>query len=228
MSATSPPHVSESAILRRGLGVIGRAIRTRPRSFAVALVGAVLYGVTTVGQAEVLGEVTDRVIFPALEQGRVATAALVGAVAAIVAVAVAKIIGIVLRRVAASHMQYGLQATYRRRVTAQYLRLPLSWHRRHSTGALLSNANADVESMFWVIAPLPLSIGVVVMVVVTVVALLLTDLWLALVGLAMIPSVAALNWRYNRVVRGSSHPRPAAAGRGLGGGAREHRRGRRW
>ena len=191
-----------AAVLRRGLGVIARAIRTQPRSFAVALVGATLYGVTTVAQAEVLGEVTDRVILPALEAGEVARGALVAAVTAICAVAAVKIVGIVLRRVAASHMQYGLQATYRRRVTAQYLRLPLSWHRRHRTGELLSNANADVESMFWVIAPLPLSIGVVVMVAVTVVTLLLTDLWLALVGLLMIPSVYALNWRYNRAVQG--------------------------
>ena len=44
-------------------------------------------------------------------------------------------------------MSYRLQADYRRRVTRQYLRLPLSWHQRHPTGQLLSNANSDVEAV---------------------------------------------------------------------------------
>ena len=65
-------------------------------------------------------------------------------------------------------MQYRLQANYRRRVTRQYLRLPLSWHQQHPTGQLLSNANADVEATWFPIAPLPMAVGVVVMLVVAV------------------------------------------------------------
>ena len=62
------------------------------------------------------------------------------------AVALLKAVGIVGRRLGAGVMQYRLQARYRRAVTRQYLRLPLSWHQRHPTGQLLSNANADVEA----------------------------------------------------------------------------------
>jgi ABC-type multidrug transport system fused ATPase/permease subunit len=58
---------------------------------------------------------------------------------------------------------YNLGATYRRRVTRQYLRLPLAWHHRHPSGQLLSNANSDVESMWNVFQPLPMAFGVVVM-----------------------------------------------------------------
>ena len=76
------------------------------------------------------------------------------------AVAVLKVVGIVGRRLGAGIMQYRLQATYRRRVTRQYLRLPLSWHQRHPTGQLLSNANADVEATWFPIAPLPFAVGV--------------------------------------------------------------------
>ena len=50
-------------------------------------------------------------------------------------------------------MSYRLQADYRRRVTGQYLRLPLSWHQRHPTGQLLSNANSDVEATWFFVAP---------------------------------------------------------------------------
>ena len=68
-------------------------------------------------------------------------------------------------------MSYRLQADYRRRVTRQYLRLPLSWHQRHPTGQLLSNANSDVEASWFFVAPLPFACGALVMIAITVVAL---------------------------------------------------------
>ena len=68
-------------------------------------------------------------------------------------------------------MSYRLQADYRRRVTGQYLRLPLSWHQRHPTGQLLSNANSDVEASWFFVAPLPFACGALVMIAITVVAL---------------------------------------------------------
>jgi ATP-binding cassette, subfamily B, bacterial len=60
---------------------------------------------------------------------------------------------VVGRRLGAYTAQYGLQALFRRRVTRKYLELPIEWHRRHSTGELLSNANADIEAAFFIAAP---------------------------------------------------------------------------
>ncbi len=62
-------------------------------------------------------------------------------------------VGVIIRRGYATVTQYRLQARYRRSVSRQYLRLPLAWHRRHPTGQLLSNANADVEAAFAIFAP---------------------------------------------------------------------------
>ena len=62
-------------------------------------------------------------------------------------------------------MQYRMQARSRRDVTRQYLRLPLAWHHRHPTGQLLSNASADVEAAWAPLAPLPMAVGVIVMLV---------------------------------------------------------------
>jgi len=95
-------------------------------------------------------------------------------------------------------MQYRLQATYRRRVTRAYLRLPMSWHQAHPTGELLSNANADVEAAWWPIAPLPMAVGVVVMVIGALAFLVSTDPVLALVGCVVFPGVAILNVVYSR------------------------------
>ncbi len=84
---------------------------------------------------------------------------------ALLGVSLLRVVGIFGRRLGAGYMQYRLQAAYRRRVTRRYLRLPLSWHHRHATGTLLSNANSDVEAAWYPIAPLPFAVGTLVMLV---------------------------------------------------------------
>ncbi|MGI8628288.1 MAG: ABC transporter ATP-binding protein, partial [Geodermatophilaceae bacterium] len=187
-------------VLRRGFRLIGQAIRSQPRIFAVALIGSALFGVMSVGSAYVVGAVAGRVILPAFEQGRVTTAALALSVVAIVGVAVLKILGIIGRRLFAGIMQYRLQADYRRQVTRQYLRLPLSWHQQHPTGQLLSNANSDVEAAWFFVAPLPFACGALLMLVITIVALFLTDPVLAIVGGVVIPLVFVVNIAYSKVM----------------------------
>ncbi|MQA83487.1 MAG: ATP-binding cassette domain-containing protein [Streptosporangiales bacterium] len=186
------------ATLRRGLRVLGVAIRAEPRVFTVAVIGSALYGLTTVASAWVLGRVTEQVVLPAFREGGATTAALLGAAVAILAVALLKVLGIIARRIYAGIMQFRLQARDRKQVTQQYLRLPLSWHHRHPTGELLSNANADVEAAWMPIAPLPLAVGVLVMLVAAAGAMVLTDLVLAVVGFCIFPAIAVLNLVYQR------------------------------
>src|SRR3954447_4101040 len=168
--------------------------------FTLAVLGSSLYAGTTVASAYVIGGITDRVILPSFADGRTTAGALALAATAIVAVAVLKVLGIIGRRLFAGIMSYRLQADYRRRVTGQYLRLPLSWHQRHPTGQLLSNANSDVESSWFFVSPLPFACGALVMIAITVVALLLTDPLLAVVGLVVFPLVFAVNAVYSQVM----------------------------
>jgi ATP-binding cassette, subfamily B, bacterial len=189
---------SEPYTLRRGLFVLGQGIRQAPRMFTLAVVGSALYGVMTAGSAWALGRVISTVITPSFRSGRVDAGDLARGAGLLAAVALLLVIGVVVRRVAAGTVMYDLGAIYRRRVTAQYLRLPLAWHSRHPTGQLLSNANADVEATFQVFAPLPMAIGVVVMLVVAAGAMLLADPVLAMVGLAVFPAVFAVNVVFQR------------------------------
>jgi ABC-type multidrug transport system fused ATPase/permease subunit len=189
---------SEPYTLRRGLFVLGQGIRRAPRMFTVAVVGSALYGVMTAGSAWALGRVTRDVITPSFRRGQVDGGDLARGAALLAGVALLLVVGVIVRRVAAGTVMYDLGAIYRRRVTAQYLRLPLAWHSRHPTGQLLSNANADVEATFQVFAPLPMAIGVVVMLVVAAAAMLLADPVLALVGLAVFPAVFAVNVVFQR------------------------------
>ncbi|UGQ10091.1 ABC transporter ATP-binding protein/permease [Yinghuangia sp. ASG 101] len=190
--------MTDKDVLRRGMRVLGVAIREEPRIFAAAVGASAVYGATTVASALVLGQVTDRVVVPAFRDGDTTTGALVATFLAVFGVAVLKALSIVGRRLWAGIMQYRLQATYRRRVTRQYLRLPLAWHHRHPTGALLSNANADVEAAWYPIAPLPMATGVVVMLVLAAASMLVTDWALALVGFVVFPAIFLLNVAYQR------------------------------
>jgi ATP-binding cassette subfamily B protein len=190
----------QKRVVRRGLQHVGRAISEQPRIFTLAVLGSSLYGGMTVASAYVIGGITDRVLLPAFDHGATTAGALSLAALAIIVVAVLKILGILGRRLFAGIMSYRLMADYRRRVTGQYLRLPLSWHQRHPTGQLLSNANSDVESSWYFVSPLPFACGALVMIAVTVGALVLTDPLLAVVGLVVFPLVFVLNAVYSQVM----------------------------
>ncbi|MGY1772350.1 ABC transporter ATP-binding protein [Blastococcus sp. SYSU D00813] len=188
------------AVVRRGLRHIGLAVREQPGMFSLAVAASSLYGATTVASAYVIGGITDRVVLPAFDEGSTTGAALTLSAVVVLGVALLKIVGILGRRLFAGIMGYRLQADYRRRVTGQYLRLPLSWHQRHPTGQLLSNANSDVEAAWFFVSPLPFAVGAIVMIAITVGALLVTDPLLAVIGLVVFPAVFLVNVVYSQVM----------------------------
>ena len=184
--------------LRDGFAVLGVAIRREPWIFTLSTLGSVLFGALTVADAWVLGWSTDHVVLPAFDTGEIRPGGLLTILALFVAVAILRAVGIVARRLGAGVMQYRMQAHYRRDVTRQYLRLPMSWHQQHPTGQLLSNANSDVEAAWAPIAPLPMAVGTVAMMVIAVGQMLFTDPVLAGVGLLVFPIVILTNVVYQR------------------------------
>ncbi|PRX62705.1 ABC-type multidrug transport system fused ATPase/permease subunit [Nonomuraea fuscirosea] len=187
-----------SAVMRQGLRVLGVAIRTEKAVFTLAVTASALYGGMTVASAWALGWATQNVVLTSFTAGDVTTGALWTGVLLIFGTALLKAIGVAGRRILAGVMQYRMQARSRRDVTKQYLRLPLSWHHRHPTGQLLSNASADAEAAWAPLAPLPMAVGVIVMLVTAAIAMLFTDLVLALVGFLIFPAIAVLNLVYQR------------------------------
>ncbi len=174
-----PKVPSKGSVTRRGFAVLRVAIWEEPWVFTWSVLASALYGAMTVADGWALGWSTDHVIRPALERGDTTFGAVASLISLFLGIAVLRAIGVVGRRVGAGVMQYRLQATYRRRVTRQYLKLPLEWHHKHPTGQLLSNANADVESTWYPIAPLPMAVGVIAMLAFATVAMFAADPWLA-------------------------------------------------
>ncbi|MEV0584884.1 ABC transporter ATP-binding protein [Nonomuraea sp. NPDC050310] len=184
--------------MRDGLRVLGVAIRAEKLVFSAAVLASALYGGMTVASAWALGWATEHAVLPAFDRGEVTSGALWTGVLLIMGTALAKAIGIAGRRIWAGMMQYNMQARSRRDVTKQYLRLPLAWHHRHPTGQLLSNASSDAEAAWAPLAPLPMAVGVVVMLFTAAIAMLVTDPVLALVGFLIFPAIAVLNLVYQR------------------------------
>lgn len=185
-------------VLRRGLRVLGVAIREQPYLFSVAVAGSVLFGALIVASAYVVGWVVGEVAVPAIEHGRIDGGGLALAVAALLGLSALRVTSMAARRLGAGYMQYRLQAAYRRRVTRHYLRMPVAWHHRHATGTLLSNANSDVEATWFPIAPLPFAVGTAVMLVGAIGTVFVTDPALGLVALGVFPALLGLNVFYTR------------------------------
>ncbi|MBO1754316.1 ABC transporter ATP-binding protein [Allobranchiibius sp. CTAmp26] len=189
------------------LRIIGVGFRREPRPLAVAVLGSFVYGVMTVFTARVIGHLVGTIVTPAVRVHQITSAQIWTIVWELGIVVLLNAIGVVCRRVGAGMAYYNLIAHYRRQVTRQYLRLPLAWHHRHPSGQLLSNANADVEATWSIFQPLPLALGVVVMLVVGVVEMLRIDVWLALIGVLVFPTLFAVN----AVFRSKMSPRATRA-----------------
>lgn len=185
-----------------GFAVLWVAIKREPWVFTLSTIGSLLFGALTVADAWVLGWSTDHVVLPAFRDGEIGAGLLWAVLGLFVGVAILRAVGIVARRLGAGVMQYRMQAHTRRAVTRQYLSLPMSWHQKHPTGELLSNANSDVEAAWGPIAPLPMAVGTVAMMVIAVVQMLFADLVLAIVGLLVFPLVIATNVVYQRLAQG--------------------------
>lgn len=182
----------------RGLRVVATGARQEPWTFAAAVLGSALYGAGTAGSGWLLGRITDHTLTPAFAAGHISGGALARAGGLLSLVALLTAVGVVGRRAAAGITMYRLQARYRRALTRQYLRLPLEWHHRHPAGQLLSNANADVEATWQVFAPLPMALGVLVMLFVAGVAMFMADVVLGAIGIVVLPLVFVANAFYQR------------------------------
>jgi len=186
------------SVVRRSLTLIGRGLRDESRVYFWAVLSSGIFGALTVFVARAVGWATDTVVIPAFSgdtaaQGRWWVAGLV-----LFGIALALALTVAARRIIAGLGYANLQARHRTRVTRQYLRLPISWHRQHPAGQLLSNANSDVEAATNVFNPLPFALGVVVMLFVAFVSLLSVDPWITLAAFTIIPIVVVVNAVFQR------------------------------
>jgi ATP-binding cassette subfamily B protein len=192
----------EGSIARRGARLLWGYVRANPRPFLISITGAVIYAAAAVGTTVALGRITNEVIVPSFETGRVSGGTVVAAGAVLVIIGLVRASTIVLRRYFAAMLTYRTQAAWRRQLCSTYLEVPLRYHRRTPTGQLLAHADADIMAATEVINPLPFSIGVVTLVVVAVISLATVDWMLMAVAVLLFPILALVNRLYTNRVEG--------------------------
>ena len=89
-------------MLSRGLRLIGRFVSWHPRPFIRAVFGAAMFASAIIASAYVIGRITDELVIPVLDGGEPVNGRVLPAVAAVLAVALWKATGIILRRFGAS------------------------------------------------------------------------------------------------------------------------------
>jgi len=191
--------VEQESVMRRGFRVVWSYVRMHPLPFAVAVSSAAIYAGATVASAYVLGRVTDLVLVPAFHGGVSGSSIALGA-GAVMMVALVRSFGIVFRRFFAGLTAARVQASLRIVVVDHYRRLPMAFHRSKPAGELIAHTESDVTTATDVLHPLPYSSAVVLLVIFAVVSLILTDPFLAAIGLAILPLLTILNHFYSAAV----------------------------
>jgi ABC-type multidrug transport system fused ATPase/permease subunit len=205
--------VTTPSVTRRGLRQVGGFIRLHPGPFTVSVVGSATFAGFTVLATVVLGQVTDRIIIPTFTTGRPPAGTVAWAMAAVLAVAVLRVVGVVTRRYFAGMTSERVRRSLRAWLSDQYLDVPLEFHRRTPTGQLLAHADSDTERATEFLNPLPFSLGVGFLALFSLVSLLATDWVMALVAVAVFPALAVLNQVYSARVEAPSAESQAAVGR---------------
>ncbi len=185
---------------RAAFALLRQLLRRNKRQFSIAVGGAAVFAACTVLSAEIVGRITDDLIRPRFEDGSVGTGTVVAVLGALVLVGIVRGAGVVVRRTWAGITGWRIVERLTGEVVDHVVRQPAPWHRRQSTGDLITRAGVDTEATTAVLQPLPFASSVVVMLVLSSIWLVVTDVVLGLAAVAVFPVMIVMNIVYQRRV----------------------------
>ena len=198
-TAAVEPH-SQLGVWRQAFRLVRVLLRGHKGLFATAVAGATVFALCTVLSAEIVGRITDDVIRPRFEDGSVSAGTVAAVLGALVLVGLVRAVGVVVRRVWAGRTSWRIAEGLTNQVIDHVVKQPAPWHRRQSTGDLITRAGVDTEASTAVLNPLPYASGVVTILVLSGVWLVTTDPILGLAAVAMFPLLIGLNLVYQKRV----------------------------
>ena len=182
--------------------------RREPKLFTLAVGGATLFALLTVGWSRTLGRVVDRVITPLLDGDALPSVAAIARENKVELLLLLGGIGwfrlaaALLRRINAARLAHTSAHTWRRLVVEHLLRQPLAFYRRTPTGTLLGNADNDPDAATAVLHPLPYALGVVALIGIALGWLVSVDIPMAVVSAIVLPLTLFLNERFQNLAEG--------------------------
>ncbi|MBI4934025.1 MAG: ABC transporter ATP-binding protein [Actinobacteria bacterium] len=175
-------------------------LQHQKRTFFIAVGGASVFAACTVGSAIVVRKVIDDVITPRFEDGEVSVSTVVSVLGTLILLGLVRAVGVVVRRTWAGRTTWRVTERLSAEVVDRLAEQPVPWHRRQTTGDLITRAGVDAEAATAVLGPLPFASGVVVLVFLSSAWLLITDLPLGIAAVLVFPLLIALNVGYQRRV----------------------------
>lgn len=182
------------------LRLVRALVRHHKRLFATAVAGAAVFAACTVASAEVVSRITDDVIEPRFSDSGVSASTVAAVLGALVLVGVVRAAAVVVRRVWAGRTNWRVTESISSSVIDRLVTQPVPWHRRQSTGDLITRAGLDAEAATAILGPLPFASGVVVLVGLSSAWMVLTDPVLGVAAVAVFPVLIGANLVYQRRV----------------------------
>jgi ATP-binding cassette, subfamily B, bacterial len=203
----SPPERAPAAIadesghrLIQAARLLRALLRNHKRLFVTAVGGAAVFAACSVLSSVVIGVLIDEVITPRFEEGSVPLSTVVTVLGALILLALLRAVGVVVRRTWAGRTSWRVTESLTSQVIDRLIAQPAPWHRRQSTGDLITRAGVDAEAATAVLGPLPYASSVVVLIVLSSIWLLVVDPILGAAAIAVFPLLIALNVTYQRRV----------------------------
>jgi ABC-type multidrug transport system fused ATPase/permease subunit len=184
--------------LREASHLINQLVRFHPKLFAIAVSGATLFALCTVASSIGLRWMIDRVILVRFEQNVTDLAALIAGSVIVIGIGLLRAFGVVIRRSYAGKAEWRTCETLTEKVIDHIVAQPIEWHRKKMTGDIVARCGVDADASVAILAPLPFSTSVVVMMVVSASWMLFVDIPLGLVAVVVFPILLLLNIGYQR------------------------------
>jgi ATP-binding cassette, subfamily B, bacterial len=188
----SEPTAVKRQSFRCGWALVASCIAREPKRFVLAVAGASMFALLTVAFSSALKNVVDSAIVPSLSPGG-KRGSVVGPIVTFALIGFARQLSVVLRRSQAGAWQETVAEIWRADVVNRYLAQPYAWIRKRHTGDLLSASDADPEAIKQFLAPLPASLGSIVLVVAAGVWLVNLDVVVGLFTATVLPIIAISN-----------------------------------
>lgn len=168
--------------------------------FVIAVSGAAVFATATVASSYGVKLLIDSVILPAFSSEGISIATWGVASLIVILIGLVRAVGVVVRRSYAGKLQWATAQTIANRVLRHMMAQPAAWHRARMTGDVAARAGVDTDAAVGILAPLPFSTSVAVLLVVAGSWLIATDVWLGFFATLVFPAMLLMNVFYQRKV----------------------------
>ena len=191
-------NVNADSRLVEALQLIRAIVKFHPRLFIIAVTGAAVFAVCTVGSSIGVRWMVDRVILVRFEQGRLdASAMLIGAFL-VIGVGLLRAAGVIVRRSYAGRTEWRTAESITNKVIDKVVAQPIAWHRKRMTGDIVARCGVDSDASVSILAPLPFASSVLVMMLVSSAWMLSVDIQLGVLAIIVFPILLTLNIGYQK------------------------------